>query len=879
MHFSTLVASLIRSAGGTVAIHKTNNYFSSLSESDAANRLASYGPNALAKDQPPSFFTRLGRVLREPMLILLVLVAVIYLIAGDTAEGILISFSVLLVIGISYVQEVKSDNALAALRDLSSPRALVVRGGVEKRIPAKEVVPGDLVLIGEGDRVPADGILLQSLNLSVDESLLTGESFPVTKHASDEATIHVSDELLNVGRVDSVFSSTLVVKGRGVVRVTGTGAHTQVGAIGESLVSSEMTDFFLSKEISKTVRMFAIAGTVICISIVLVLGLRTSDWLAAVLSGLAAAMALLPEEFPVILSIFTAMGAWRLAKIGVLARNAQAIERLGAVTDLCVDKTGTLTQNRMSIAAIVTNNRSVPNDESINNSAGESFSLINYAALASHQQPIDPMEKAIHAMAEKSKQSDHPEFVLIREYPLSDQLLATTFVWQAKQKEGTSQIIATKGAPETIMSLCKLDPSTRERFEEKVDELTGKALRVLGVAEGASSGIALPENQNAFSYKWLGLIAFEDPIRSNVPAAVRECRAAGVNVIMMTGDYPATAFRIAEQAGLYSHKVITGAEFENLNEKTLAEITKQSQIFARMAPRQKLKLVKALQTAGRVVAMTGDGVNDAPALKAADVGIAMGMRGTDVAREASDLVLTDDSFNSIVEGIRRGREVFNNIRAAMTYVGSIHVPIAGLAIVPILFGFPLVLLPAQIVFLELLIDPACSILFESRPSATDVMQQRPRPLNQKLFSKTDLVRSLLQGSLILIASLILIWRFHESLSTEHLRTMIFLQLIVSNVGLVVADFTGGSPAQMASALLRPRNVLVSIGSALVISSLFWWPALRDLFHMTELSNQQYLIAAATAFVTSTIQGIWNWKFTVGDLASNIHYEPQRMRWL
>jgi Ca2+-transporting ATPase len=849
-----------------------------LTTQEASQRLRLHGLNALAVDEKPSVLKRLQRILREPMLILLVSVAVIYLIAGDTAEGILISLSVLLVIVISYVQEIKSDNALAALRDLSSPRALVVRDGIERRISAKEVVPGDLVLIGEGDRVPADGVLLQALNLSVDESLLTGESFPVSKRSADEGSIQSSDEPLNVGREDSVFSSTLVVKGRGSVRVINTGSHTQVGAIGESLSSSGTTDVFLSQEINKTVRLFAFIGAAICISIVIVLGLRNSDWLAAVLSGLAAAMALLPEEFPVILSIFTAMGAWRLAKIGVLARNAQAIERLGAITDLCVDKTGTLTQNQMSVAAVVTSAGAIPKDEILSRPSTEVLQLVRYAALASHQQPIDPMEKAIRALAGKTEQSKFSEFKLHREYPLSDQLLATTFAWQTKQAENESQIIATKGAPETVMSLCGLDAKSREHFEEEIAALTNKALRVLGVAKAFSSEDSLPDEQSAFRFEWLGLIAFEDPIRTNVPEAVRECRAAGINVIMITGDYPATASRIAEQAGFQSNQVCTGAELDRLSDQELVSTITRSQVFARMAPRQKLKLVRAIQTSGRVVAMTGDGVNDAPALKAADVGIAMGLRGTDVAREASDLVLTDDSFNSIVEGIRRGREVFNNIRAAMTYVGSIHVPIAGLAIVPILFGLPLILLPAQIVFLELLIDPACSILFESRPSAADVMLEKPRPLKQKLFSKMDLIQSLLQGSLILIASLILIWMFNGSLSTEHLRTMIFLQLILSNVGLVVADFTGGSPSQILSVFLKPRTSLIALGSALVISSLFWWPALRGLFHMTELTNQQYFIAVATAFVTSTIQGIWNWRLTRNRVVESVRLERGRMGW-
>ncbi len=573
-------------------------------------------------------------------------------------------------------------------------------------------------------------------------------------------------------------------------------------------------------------------------------------------------MSLLPEEFPVILSIFTAMGAWRLAKSGVLARNSQAIERLGAITDLCVDKTGTLTWNKMSVACLVSSNEIQFLDQSKPDSISERFQkVIEFGALASSAVPIDPMEKAIQACAKKVSTFSlgRPEGnELLREYPLTDELLATTFVWSSKSQ--SKPIAATKGAPEAIMKLCRLDETERLKVQADLEALTSRGLRVIAVAKGKWEGENLPNAQPAFDFDWLGLIALEDPIREDVPQAVQRCHDAGVNIIMMTGDYPSTALRIAEKAGLANNRnVVTGTQIETLDEEGLRDVLKRTNVFARLAPRQKLKLVHALRASGRVVGMTGDGVNDAPALKAADVGIAMGARGTDVAREASDLVLTDDSFVSIVGGIQRGREIFSNIRTAMTYVGSIHVPIAGLAVIPVLFGYPLILFPAHIVFLELIVDPACSLLFESRVPTIDVMTQKPRDVKMKIFSTHDLKRSLAQGAVILIASLmLLVVGSNLNMTGEGLRTMIFLQVVLSNIGLIIADLSGGAPTQVIQLLKKPLNSAILLGTGFVIVSLFLWPQLRSLFHMTSLSSRDLVMAALTAFITSTILGIWNW---------------------
>ncbi len=844
-------------------IRSNSESFSGLSGHEATKRLQQYGPNALPQDEPSTFSRRLKHVLREPMLILLLTVAAVYLLVGDIGEGALIGSSVFLVITISYFQELKSENALAALRDLSSPGALVIRDGTELRIPAAEVVPGDLVLIAEGDRVPADGLLLQSSNLAVDESLLTGESFPVEKKPCTDSGRLIGDQRPQLGDSSAIHASTLVVKGRGLALIQSTGIHTQVGTIGESLSNVGSTDFFMSQEINKTVWFFGIVGSLVCLTIFLFLGISRSDWVAAALSGLAAAMSLLPEEFPVILSVFMAMGAWRLAKCGVLARNSQAIERLGAMTDLCVDKTGTLTWNKMSVASLASSNEIHFLDPTKATSVPATLQkLLEFGALASSAVPIDPMEKAIRACATKTPTLSHGHTEgreLLREYPLTDELLATTFVWTSTAKPASS-VVAAKGAPEAIMKLCRLDGSHRTQVQADLESLTSRGLRVIAVAQGKWESGELPDTQSGFDFEWLGLIGLEDPIRDDVPQAVHRCQAAGVNIIMMTGDYPSTALRIAEKAGIANHQnVMTGAQIETLNEENLRAALKATNVFARLAPKQKLKLVHALRANGRVVGMTGDGVNDAPALKAADVGIAMGARGTDVAREASDLVLIDDSFVSIVSGIQRGREIFGNIRTAMTYVGSIHVPIAGLAVIPILLGYPLILLPAHIVFLELIVDPACSLLFESRVPVVDVMTEKPRDVSMKLFSFQDLKRSLAQGAIILVASLILlVVGLNLKMSDEVLRTMIFLQVVLSNIGLIIADLSGGAPTRVLQLLKKPLNSAILLGISLVIVSLFLWPQLRSLFHMTSLTTRDLVLAMSTAFVTSTILGIWNW---------------------
>jgi Ca2+-transporting ATPase len=810
------------------------NFPQNLKESEALELLGRFGSNELPESKKQNFFIRYSKLFKEPMILLLIAASTIYMILGDFGEGALLGSFVFIVISITIYQERKSENALASLRELSSPRSMVIRENIEKIISSKQIVPGDLVAIKEGDRVPADGIVLQSSHLSIDESLLTGESFPIKDPKE-------------------VFSSTLVVSGSALIRVMKTGILTEVGIIGKSLDGPEEEELNLNKEIRKIIKLFAWTGFLICIAIVLIYGFTHSNWIEAFLIGLATQMTLLPEEFPIVLTIFLALGAWRLSKVNVLIRKPVSIERLGAVSVLCVDKTGTLTLNQMSVSQL-NNSKKTQTIDSITekNLADEFHEVIEFGVLGSHLDPFDPMEKAIRSLAEKNewgKEHLHEDWQLIHGYPLSSQLLAMSCVWKKPNED--SYIISSKGAPEAIMDLCHLESEKSQEIIQSVKEMAQNGLRVLGVARAKFTQKTLPSDQHDFDFEWLGLIGLEDPLRPEVPRAVELCRNAGIRVIMMTGDYPETALKIAERAGIDTDKsLITGKELDTLSEEELIERLKTVHIFARMIPNQKLRIVRALKEMGHIVAMTGDGVNDAPSLKWADIGIAMGGRGTDVAREASDIVLLDDQFSSIVSGVERGRLIFKNIKKAMSYIASIHVPIAGLSIMPVILNWPLILIPIHIVFLQLVIDPACSLMFESQASEEGVMQSPPRSIHEKLFSGKDLLNSFLQGGLMLMASMALFW-------VTRSRSLVFTFLSLSNIGLIFADMSGGSIHQLKILFSKISNIIivVSITSCLILINNI--SGIRSLFKFEFTSFSQFLIAFGLAVIYFIVVGLWN----------------------
>jgi Ca2+-transporting ATPase len=818
--------------------------------------MAEDGPNELPSSRRRCTLAIAFEVVREPMFLLLVACGVVYLLLGEPKEALMLLGFVFVIMGITIVQERRTERALDALRDLSSPRALVIRDGQRKRIAGREVVRGDMILLSEGDRVAADAILRHSINLSADESLLTGESVPVRKVASLDAQTSSrpgGDDL------PAVFSGTMVTQGQGVAEVVATGLRTEIGKIGKALQSLEPEQTLLQKETGRLVRNLAIVGLSLCAVVVVLYALTRGNtamsWKQGFLAGIATAMATLPEEFPVVLTIFLALGAWRISQKRVLTRRIPAIETLGAATVLCVDKTGTLTQNRMSISRLCAGDVVFDASHLAGKDLPEDFHrLVEFGILASKKDPFDPMEKALRKLGASrlaSTEHVHDNWSLVREYPLSPELLALSHVWQSPDK--MKLMVAAKGAPEAIADLCHLDAQQRQDLAGQVASMAGEGLRVLGVAQGRPVAQSdLPRNQHEFEFEFLGVVGLADPIRPAVPRAIQECYSAGVRVVMITGDYPATAQSIARQIGLTNvAEVITGPELDRMSDEELSDRIGRTNIMARVVPEQKLRIVTALKARGEVVAMTGDGVNDAPALKAAHIGVAMGGRGTDVARESAGLVLLDDDFSSIVEAIRLGRRIFDNIKKAVSYIFAIHVPIAGLSLIPVFFAdWALILLPVHIVFLELIIDPSCTLIFEAEGAEPNAMIRPPRSPRERLFGFKSLAVSLLQGASVLAIVLAVFltarWLGHTE---NNARGLTFAALVVANLGLIL---TNRSWSRTIPAMMKePNSALwwVVSGATLFLAMVIYLPVLRDLFHFAPLHTIDVLICLLAGAVS------------------------------
>jgi P-type Ca2+ transporter type 2C len=804
-----------------------------LSQVQARTRLAADGPNELGTKQRRTILAIAGELAREPMFLLLLGVGAIYFVMGDPHQALVLLGFVLIIMMITLLQERRTENALDALRDLSSPRALAIRDGVPTRIPGRDVVREDILILSEGDRVPADGAVLQAHELAVDESMLTGESAAVVKFAN--------------GGV--VFAGTLVVLGQGMIRVSAIGGATELGRIGKSLQDIAVESSPLREEMGLLTRRLALIGIGLCLALALLYWALRGSWLDALLAGITLAMGILPQEFPVIMIIFLAMGARRIASQNVLTRRLNAIETLGETTVLCVDKTGTLTQNRMTVAALSVNGALLEIPTLAGGALPESYhELLEYAVLASEIDPHDPMEQAFHRFAGDllaNTEHLHPSWSLAKEYELSPELLAMSHLWKADM--GNQDIVATKGAPEAIADLCHLPEKDRKHVARQAEIMADRGLRVLGVAK-ARHRIQedFPAIQHDFAFEFIGLIGLADPLRPEVPDAVAECRRAGIRVVMITGDHPRTARAIATTAGIGSSELITGAELESMDEKTLAARIASVGIFARVTPQQKLAIVDALKANGEVVAMTGDGVNDAPALKAAHIGIAMGKHGTDVAREAASLVLLEDDFGAIVSAIRLGRRIFANLRQAMVYTLAVHIPIIGLSVLPVLFGVPLILAPIHIAFLELIIDPACSVVFEAEPGKAGLMEQPPRSVSEHLVSIRQLVLSLLQGGMVtLAAASCYFWTLSNGVTSDSARALAFIVLVVANTALILPSRSVESAWRQMFSGLTPVVAWVMGSTLLGLLLIVCIPAFAAAFAFQTPTIQQGLIALGT----------------------------------
>ena len=827
-----------------------DTHLKGLTTQEVEKRLIEFGFNELPSQKRQNVFEIFLNVLKEPMLLMLLGSGAIYLLLGEPRDAMMLLTFVFVVVGITFYQERKTERALDALKNLSSPKALVVRDGEQKQILGKELVKGDIVILREGDRVPADAVVLSATNLLVDESLLTGESLSVRKTIWDG-----KEKLSRPGGEDLpfIFSGTMVVQGRAVVEVSSTGSTTEIGKIGKSLQSITDEDTLLKKETGKIVKNFTIVGVVLSIVVVLLYILTKGNIIKGLLAGITLGMAMLPEEFPVVLLIFLTLGAWRISKRKVLTRKTAAIETLGAANTLCVDKTGTLTLNKMRLDGIVVNNEYYDVQNNSSKELPEKYhALCEYSILASQKNPFDPIEKEIRLKGEillSNTEHIHANWTLIHEYPLSKELLALSHVWNSPSEN--EYVIASKGAPEAIADLCHFDDKQKMDLIDTIQSMSNKGLRVLGVAKALYTKSDLPKTQHDYPFEFVGLIGFTDPIRSTVVQSVKECYSAGVRVIMITGDYPGTAQYIAKQIGLKNpDKYLTGTEIMTLDHLQLRERIKDVNICARVVPEQKLAIVNALKANGDIVAMTGDGVNDAPALKSAHIGIAMGERGTDVAREAADLVLLNDDFSSIVSAIRLGRRIFDNLKKSIAFILAVHVPIAGMSLLPILFNMPLILFPAHIAFLELIIDPACSVVFEAEKEEYNVMNRPPRNLKQPLISKQTLVLSLLQGlSILTIVFIVFLVSLYFGLGEKEARTLSFITIVFANLLLIVTNL---SHTEHFIQILKNKNeslFFVLGGTVFFLFLILNVPFLRNVFYFAPISLYQVLVGFFVALVS------------------------------
>jgi len=733
-----------------------------LTEAAAKEKLFIQGENLIPSEAPKSFLRQVALILSEPMLILLIAAGTINLLLAETLDALMLMMTVFIVLGISIYQSRRAEHALQALKELSAPTVKVIRDGLEKRISSHQVVVGDLMLLSEGDRVCADARVVQQTALSCDESTLTGESFPIAKFPGD-----------------SVLSGTLVTSGHAQVIVTATGINSQLGKIGRSLQEISIEKSRLQRDVDQIVRVVGVLGIFTVLSVVLIYGSTRNNWLEGGLAGIAAAMALIPEEFPVILTLFMAIGAWRMSKARVIARQPSAIESLGSISVLCVDKTGTITENRMAVKEVIVNKEILLVDQSSANPTVQE--LLNTAALACPLHSYDPMDIAFKSLKNDSQERDS-----LAEFPVTNERLAYIHAWSISNKT----VIAAKGAPETIAKLCRIQETENEELMQQVHVAASRGFRVLAIAKSRGGNSAdlteITENQ----FEFLGLALLQDPIRDGVKESVQVCNAAGIKTVMITGDHPSTALSIGQEIGLnHNAGFLAGADLDKLSDAELNAQIQQVSIFARVRPEHKLRIVRAFQANGMVVGMTGDGVNDAPALRAADIGIAMGGRGTDVAREAASLIITDDNFNSIVKGVERGRVTYSNLQKAMSYVTAIHIPIFGLALLPLFSSaWPLILLPGLVAFHEVIIDPACSVVFEEESADPNIMKEQPRPIKQRIFSRGEILLAVAQGLSVFFSSLVLfLYLMSNARPEQEIRTMIFGTLMLSNIGLILTN--------------------------------------------------------------------------------------------
>ncbi|SEL39473.1 Ca2+-transporting ATPase [Chitinophaga rupis] len=803
-----------------------------LAATDIPRLQQQYGKNIFRPAHNRTIVNVLADIFKEPMMLLLIACALLYFLLGNVTEGWMMLIAMLLVAAVSLYQDVKSARALDALSQYTAPLATVIRDGGEITIPAEELVPGDTLLLSEGAMVPADGTILSAHDLTVNESITTGESLPVLKDA------HTG--------TNQLYQGTTINSGKCTAIITATGNHTRLGRLGIQIVSAPLQRTRLQAQVQKAVQRLALFGAAAFVMIFVVSFIKSHDLAGSLLTGLTLAMAAIPEEIPVAFSSFMALGAYYLSRQGIISRQPQIIEHLGAVSVLCLDKTGTITENRMKVVMVYDQHTGMLTDLE-QQPLPEGSQLLYYAALASERHPFDHMEQAILAAFQQQRNVAPPLPEMVHEYPLEGQPPMMTHVYP----HADGMLAVAKGAPEHVLQVCRLDNAATAVLQQHLTAMSARGYRILGVATAICPDGALPDNQDDFNWQFEGLVSLYDPPRQQAAALIGWLYAAGIRVKMITGDYPATALHIAAKIGMQINgHAVTGEEVMALNGAALQDMVKQTVIFARMFPEAKLKVISALKDSGEVVAMTGDGVNDGPALKAAHIGIAMGKKGAELARQAADLVITDDDLDKIPEAIRQGRKIYSNLKKAVRYITGIHIPIIFTAIVPLLMGwkYPFIFTPIHIIFLELIMGPTSSIFFEREPvEARD--NGTAGVLNRRgLFSREELVVTLVQGGAITVCVLLLYYYFMQRASVETTRTIVFTLLLIANTFLT---FVNRSFTENITRTIRYKNNLaaaVFLSSLVFLAVIHFIPAVRELFGLVPISLQAFGLCLLAAFV-------------------------------
>ncbi len=814
--------------------------FAGLKKSDIPALTGRFGKNVFKQEKHSGIFRIIWDVLKEPMFLMLFAACSLYFILGRLNEGLLMLAAMFFVAAISVYQELKSSRALQALKQYTEPRITVVRDGEDQVILSEDLLPGDVMILEEGNRIPADATIIQANDLTVNESILTGESVPVDKRLSP---------LFN-----QLFQGTTINSGKCYATVTATGNRTMLGKLGKSIGVIIPSKTLLQQQIGRFVKIMAALGFTAFALIWLINYVRSGDLIQSLLFGLTLAMSAVPEEIPVAFSSFMALGAAKMARLGIITRQPQTIENLGAVSVICLDKTGTITENKMQVKKIY-DFKTGSIEELDEKRSLQSLDVLRYARLASEKEPFDAMEKAIVEAYQRYADGRNEEALhMVHEYPLSGRPPMMTHVYAS----GNVQLIASKGAPERILNICKLDKQARKKAEHIVQEMAASGYRVLGIASVSDHAGPYPAEQDGFNWKFEGLLSLYDPPKVNVNEVIAKWHKAGIGIKLLTGDYAETAMNIARRSGIALHdQFITGEQVMQMPHEALQEIVKNINIYARMFPDAKLKVVDALKDNEEIVAMTGDGVNDGPALKSAHIGIAMGSKGTEIAKEAADLIITDDNLDKITDAIQQGRKIYSNFKKAIRYIISIHIPVILTASLPLVSGwkFPNIFTPIHIIFLELIMGPTCSIFYEREPVESNIMNKPPGAHRQKIFSGRELLISIVQGLVIASGLLIPYYYFMTGgYSIQYVRTVVFTTLILSNVFLT---FINRSFEETFNKTIHYKNALVPyvliISAAFLLAIRFIKPV-QSLFQITSISALHYGICVmVSVFCTGWLE--------------------------